>query len=102
MDMSTYLQRMLFESEYRTPTKYCRGKIDDKLPALRFTQYYQGAKCLLRALRSNTALTKLDLRWNGVGNDGARAVRDILDTNRSLASVNLSGNKVIQLHSSCK
>lgn len=55
---------------------------------------FQGASCLARALRANNALTDLDLRWNEVGNEGARAIRDSLDTNSSLTSVKLSGNKV--------
>lgn len=53
----------------------------------------KGASCLAQALRANTALTELDLRWNEMGNDGARAIRDGLDTNRSLSSLKLSGNK---------
>lgn len=58
------------------------------------TVLLQGAACLARALRANSTLKDLDLRWNEVGNDGARAIRDSLDTNRSLTSVKLSGNKV--------
>lgn len=54
----------------------------------------QGAASLARALRANSTLKELDLRWNEVGNDGARAIRDSLDTNRSLISIKLSGNKV--------
>lgn len=54
----------------------------------------QGASCLARALRANSTLKDLDLRWNDVGNDGARAIRGSLDTNHSLTSVKLSGNKV--------
>lgn len=58
------------------------------------TVLLQGAASLARALRANSTLKELDLRWNEVGNDGARAIRDSLDTNRSLTSVKLSGNKV--------
>jgi len=54
----------------------------------------QGAACLARALRGNGSLKELDLRWNEVGDEGARAIRDSLDTNRSLTTVKLSGNKV--------
>lgn len=55
--------------------------------------YAQGAGCLARALRANDTLTELDLRWNELGNDGARAIRDSLDVNRRLTSVKVSGNK---------
>lgn len=53
----------------------------------------QGASYLARALRANSTLKEIDLRWNEVGNDGARAIRDCLDTNRSLTTIQLSGNK---------
>ncbi len=54
----------------------------------------QGAACLARALRANGTLKELDLRWNELGNEGARAIRDSLDTNRSLTTMKISGNKV--------
>lgn len=55
----------------------------------------QGAMSLARALKANNTLTELDLRWNNVGNDGARALRDSLEANRSLSCLKLSGNKVM-------
>lgn len=60
----------------------------------RVTPLQQGARCLARALRANSTLKELDLRWNDVGGDGARALRDSLHTNRALISLKLSGNKV--------
>ena len=36
----------------------------------------EGAKSLASALEVNAVLTKLDLRYNGIGHEGKQAVRD--------------------------
>jgi Leucine Rich repeat len=55
-----------------------------------------GGRALARSLRSNSHLRTLDLRWNDLGNEGARALKDALTANSTLETMLLSGNKVDQ------
>ncbi len=50
----------------------------------------QGAKAIADVLETNTTLTKLDLWGNGIGDEGAQAIADVLETNTTLTKLDLT------------
>ncbi|KAG0367076.1 hypothetical protein BGX24_003408, partial [Mortierella sp. AD032] len=48
-----------------------------------------GAKALAEALKTNSTLTTLDLQSNKIGDDGAKALAEALKTNSTLTTLNL-------------
>eukprot|EP00727_Mastigamoeba_balamuthi_P002505 m51a1_g12251 putative nod3 protein (713) ;mRNA; r:154245-157031 len=54
----------------------------------------RGLQELAAALRSNTAVTSLNLSWNAIGDPGTAIVADILRENTTLTSLNLSYNGI--------
>ena len=49
---------------------------------------------LAETLKSNSALTKLDLRQNSIGNAGATALAEALKSNSALTRLDLEGNSI--------
>ena len=56
----------------------------------------EGARTLADTLLKNTSLTSLDLRYNKIGDIGAKAFADALLKNTSLTSLYLGGNNDIR------
>ena len=50
----------------------------------------QGAKAIADVLETNTTLTKLDLWGNGIGDEGAQAIADVLEINTTLTKLDLT------------
>ena len=46
------------------------------------------------ALSSNCALKILDLRWNGIGPEGAEAILAMFASNTTIVKIELDGNEV--------
>ena len=49
---------------------------------------------IAKALGRSSSLASLDLSWNGLGEDGAKALLDALADNTSLASLNIASNRI--------
>jgi Ran GTPase-activating protein (RanGAP) involved in mRNA processing and transport len=49
---------------------------------------------LANAMRSNTTIKILDLKWNNIGLTGANALLDMLKYNRTLMVLDLDGNNI--------
>ena len=54
----------------------------------------EGAKALTNALQTNTSLTRLDLGGNDIGAEGVTALANALQINTSLAMLYLGNNKI--------
>ena len=54
----------------------------------------EGSRALAEALKTNGALTTLDLMGNSIGDEGARALAEALKTNGALTTLNLQGNSI--------
>ena len=53
-----------------------------------------GAITLAHALRENTTVTNLNLRFNIIGNEGAQAIADMLAVNTKLTHLSLESNQI--------
>ena len=49
-----------------------------------------GAICLAELLKVNNSLQQLDIRYNGVGDDGISSIADGLQHNNTLKNLNVS------------
>ena len=49
---------------------------------------------LSNLIRMNSSIQVLDLRWNELGTEGAKALIPGLEKNRTLIQLDLSGNKI--------
>ena len=54
----------------------------------------QAIQNLAICLKQNTTLKKLDIRWNHAGMIGGRAIADLLNCNKNLTDVLVSGNEI--------
>ncbi len=54
----------------------------------------EGAKALAEALETNATLTSINLTENNIGDEGAKALAEGLKTNATLTSINLGGNNI--------
>ncbi len=53
-----------------------------------------GAKALAEALETNKTLTGLDLAYNNIGDSGAKALAEALETNTTLTTLGLTFNDI--------
>ncbi|KAI8598054.1 hypothetical protein EDD21DRAFT_407131 [Dissophora ornata] len=60
----------------------------------RASDFQEGALALSEALKTNTALTTLDLEKNSIGDEGTLALSEALKTNTTLTTLNLENNSI--------
>ncbi len=68
------------------------GCEDLDLSSIKLTEY--ALKDLCEALKTNTSLLTLDLRYNDIGDEGTRHLSDALKTNSSLVSLDINVNYI--------
>ena len=54
----------------------------------------EAGQYIANCLKANQTLDTLDLRWNSLGNQGAKAILKGLNVNKYLMILELTGNKV--------
>ena len=57
---------------------------------------HSGTLQLANAMRSNSTVKILDLKWNSIGHTGGQALLDMLKFNRTLMVLDLDGNNINQ------